>query len=307
MTYKELTRDVISLCRDMEIKSRRLMVNSVNSALREIYARRRIIRKVKLYAFGLTPSLYRKQIFCKGGSSVRIPLSGAAYSMRLCGEGIYRIEDGDKTEIVQFNTDGGIKLVRGLIKNGGSIYFYGNASFMVFDMSVYDDLVSNLLTDLPETRQNQIFDIRRSHGDFLSFIEPPRDIDGRIIPGYRLYDGKLEIPISYRGEINLSYRALPPKVVITTDEYIEAEEREKAESEGKPYIPPEEDLDLIEVDIPEEYTHALALLSAYYYKVAENSATAQGFKADYERVLKGLDECGYEELDSSYHLEIGWA
>ena len=307
MTYKDLTRDVISLCRQSEIGSRRLMVNSVNRALRDLYTRRRIIGKMKLYAFGLTPSLYRKQIYVKGGSSVKLPLVGKAYSMRLCGEGVYRIEDGTKTEIVQFNTDGETKQVRGLINSGGSIYFYGNASFLVFDMAVYSEIFSNLLTSLPEGGQSQIFNIRLAKSDFLSFVGPPTDGDGRIISGYRLYDGRLELPASYRGEVNLSYLALPPTVVIENDEFTEAEQRQAAEEKGESYQPPEEDLDLILVDIPEEYTHAVALLAAYYYLNGENPTLAESFKAEYERTLTALSKCGYGELDSSYHLEIGWA
>ena len=97
MTYQELTRDVLSLCRKSAVGSKRLMAGSANRALRDLYSRRRILRTVRLYAAGLTPALYYKQLYCQSGNTIRVPLQGKAYSMRLLGEGIYRIVDGGKT------------------------------------------------------------------------------------------------------------------------------------------------------------------------------------------------------------------
>lgn len=300
MTYQELTRDVLSLCRKSAVGSKRLMAGSANRALRDLYSRRKILRTVRLYAAGLTPALYYKQLYCQSGNTIRVPLQGKAYSMRLLGEGIYRIVDGGKTSITQFNTAGEAKLVRGRIESGGDIYFYGESSFLVFDMSVFTETLSGMLDNLPEGGQNQIFDIRALFGDFYSFLGPARDGDGRNIKGCRLYDGKLELPLDFRGEVNLTYRVLPPEVVIAYDEFdvLEAEEGEEFEKE---------DLSAIEIDIPGEYCHLVALLTAYYYLYDEKPIMAEALRAEYERMMSELERRGYEEIDSAYHLEIGWA
>ena len=285
MTYNDLSKDILSLLGESEV-TKPLLIFSVNRALCDIYARRAIYRTVKLYQGGIQPSYYRKEIYCKGGDDVTLPLTGKAYSMRLSGEGFYRINDGAKSTITEFRTGRESRLVRGVIENGGDIKFYGYASFMVFDFSLYEEIPSTKLDELPDGREMTSLDIRTLHDDFYAFAFPAKDGYGNPIKGSVLRDGRLEVPKDFRGEIELTYRTLPKKIL----------EMEDAEKEGEQQIP-----------IPPEYEHPLALLVAFYCTLVKNPAAAELMRLEYERIMTLGDKNLYEEIDTSYELKVRWA
>ena len=293
MTYKDLYSDVISLRQEDSVRSHSRMVSSLNRALRDLFSRRRILKTVRLYARGLTPSLYYKQINFISGDHIIVPLQGMAYSMRLFGEGNYMIRDGEKTNVVQFDTGGETRLVQGMIKTGGELHFYGHTSFMVFDMSVFSEIFSASAMKIPEGGQSQVFDIRALQGDFASFVGMAKDGSGRDIKGCRLYDGRVDLPSDFRGEVFLTYRSLPDTVVVKTEGELREEEIDLRDN--------------TEINIPREYEHPVALLVAYYYTLKEDSALALHFKEEYERLMGHLEAGAYQEIDPTYHLESGWA
>lgn len=281
MTYIDILNEILALSRqDMEFK-KPLMIYSINQAISNIYSRRNVLRTVRLYATGLVPSLYYKQLYCKGGGHIILPLKGRCYSMRISGEGVYEITDGTKITKIEFNTGPESQLIRGFIQKGGQILFYGHASFIIFDFSVYEESFGNMLKDIPDGMKNVNFDIRGLYNDFLSFYTPPTDGQGNIIKGARMFDGTLQVPTDYRGEIELTYRTRPPTVRGDDDEEV--------------------------IEMPSEYYHLVALLAAYYYRLDEDEATALHFKEEYENLLALMDRQTYETMDNEYKVENGWA
>lgn len=281
MTYTDILSEILALSRQGEEYKKPLMIYSINQAISNIYSRRNVLRTVRLYATGLVPTLYRKQIHCKGGGHIILPLKGKSYSMRISGEGVYEITDGTKITKIEFNTGPESQLIRGFIQKGGQILFYGHASFMIFDFSVYGESFGNMLKDIPDGMKNVNFDIRGLYSDFLSFHIPPTDGQGNIIKGARMFDGTLQLPATYRGEIELTFRTRPPVVIGNDEKEI--------------------------IDIPPEYSHLVSLLAAYYYRLDEDEITALHFKAEYENLLALMERQTYETMDNEYKVENGWA
>lgn len=284
MTFKELTNDVLSLCRETN-SSNEFLLPAIRRAMRDIYTRKSMVKTVRLYSSGLRPTLYRKEIYIKGGTMLTVPLTGKAFSMRISGEGMYKIVDGDEVDVVEFNTGAESQLIRGLIHKGGTLSLYGYTSFMVFDLSVWEEIFSTRLANLPDGDQGVVFDIRALHEDFHSFISPARDAWGNPIEGSKLYDGVLEVPSDFRGEVILTYRILPTPPLGNRGEDEEDEI----------------------VNIPKEYEHILSLLTAYYYILAKNMPLAELLKLEYERLMLSLDSDCYEQIDNAYVPKVRWA
>ena len=281
MTYIDILNEILALSRQgMEFK-KPLMIYSINQAISNIYSRRNVLRTVRLYATGLVPSLYHKQLHCKGGGHIILPLKGRCYSMRISGEGVYEITDGTKITKIEFNTGPESQLIRGFIHDGGQILFYGHASFMIFDFSVYEESFGNMLKDIPDGMKNVNFNVRILYSDFLAFHTPPTDGQGNVIKGAKLFDGTLQVPATYRGEIELTYRTRPPVVYGGSEEEI--------------------------IEMPPEYYHLVALLAAYYYRLDEDEATALHFKEEYESLFALMESQTYETMDNEYKVENGWA
>ena len=96
-----------------------------------------------------------------------------------------------------------------------------------------------------------------------------------------MFDGMLQVPADYRGEIELTYRTRPPVVRGDDDEEI--------------------------IEMPSEYYHLVALLAAYHYRLDEDEATALHFKEEYENLFKLMESQTYETMDNEYKVENGWA
>lgn len=281
MTYLELTTDILAISRQGKEYNKTLMLYSINQAISNIYSRRSMLRTVRLYATGMQPTLYYKQLHCLGGGHIILPLNGRCYSMRISGEGIYEIIDGTKVTKIEFNTGPESQLIRGFIQTGGQILFYGHASFMIFDFSVYSESFTTMLKDIPDGMKNRSFDIRGMYSDFLAFHSPPTDGQGNLIEGAILIDGAIQVPSTYRGEIELTFRTRPPVVQGLDDDEL--------------------------IKIPAEYLHLLALLSAYYYRLDEDEKTAILFKEEFESLFALLDTKAYTTMDLNYKVENGWA
>ena len=138
MTFSELKTEVVALGFDMEACDNSVLITSLNRALRDIFSRKRITKTVRLFNKGITPIYYKKVIHCINGRSIKLPLQGSAFSMRVCGSGYYSVTDGTSHVVKQFMTGSETMLIRGFIMWGGSIEFWGSYSFYVYDFSIYN-------------------------------------------------------------------------------------------------------------------------------------------------------------------------
>lgn len=239
-----------------------------------------ITNTVRLFMRGLTPSYYRKEVHLKGGGEIRLPLNGVAFSMRICGYGNYAIYDGKTVNAIPFDTGFQSKIVKGFIKNGGYIMLYGDTSFSVYDYSVYSEICSSRESDIPDGSNRISHDIRTLCSDFMAFVELPKDSWGNTVPNSVLRDGKVEVDSDYKGEIVLTYRKLPTEIINDPQTVI---------------------------DIPEEYSHLLTLLTAHYFLLDADESKAKYYRNMYNEALSNMETHSYEQIENKYIDVNGWA
>ena len=282
MTTQDLQEEITLLGQGNEVSNEKLFRISLNRALRKLYLDRRIEKNVRIAARTLTPIAYYRKIECKAGKVTEIPLSGIAYSMRLHGTGNYMITDGEAINTYPFASTNEAKVVKGFVGgNGGKITFYSSFSFTVYDLAMYDEMYSQYTEDIPSYGPRTVFNIRELYGDFMCFTSPATDSNGNPIDGCKLYDGKVEVDSSYRGEIVLSYRRLPIEIVTVASQD--------------------------DIDVPEEYKYLLILLTAAYYWYYTDDDLAKYYLSQYEESIKSLKENSYDHIDPAYIDTNGWA
>lgn len=257
-----------------------LLLYSTNRALRDLYTTRRILRTVRIATKGLTPITRYEELDCSGGGQVTFPLHGLSYSMRVHGIGQYMIKDGQSTKVYSVDSPDSSQLIKGFVLNGGSITFWSSYNFIVYDLCMYDRLFSERLEDIPDGGDSVVIDLRKRYGDFMSFVSQPRGNDGRIIEGCKLYDGRIEVDVGFKGEILLTYRRLPRAATGYEND---------------------------EIDLPEEYSHIFPLLVAFYSMLDIDEGRAKYYKGLYEDAIRRIDEGCYSEIDPSYVITDGWA
>ena len=279
MTLTELKHEVTLLGFDAEADVEAHIIAAANRALRHLYSQRSFTKTVRLFARGAFVSYYRKEIHCGTQQVIICPAIGQAFSMRLCGSGTYTITDGTVVRSQQFESGAESVLVRGFLTKGGTIKFWGGYSFTVYDYTIYEDIFSPHIKDIPMGGTTVTFDLREMYGDFMAFISPAKDPSGNPIPGCVLTDGRIEITAGYRGEIVLTYRRLPETVTAETEN----------------------------IDLPEEYTHLFPLLVASYVWLDTDENKALYYKLRYDEMIGLIKTENYQYIDNSYKNENGWA
>ena len=253
---------------------------AINRALADLYGQTVIERSVRLAVRSYSPVKYYKELCSVNGKRVDIPVPAGAYSMRIHGNGQFMLADGDSYTVTSVNTGQESKVYKGFVSEGGSLTFWGSFTFYIYDLALYDKIYSARVEDIPEYGAKQVIDLRRIYGDFLSFLSPATDGEGNTVEVCRLYDGKIELPSSYTGEITLRYRRTPT--------YCSGYDNE-------------------DIDLPYEYRHVFTLLVCYYALLYCDPQMAEKFKADYDGNMATLREQCYTRLDNEYRIENGWA
>ncbi len=284
MLLSELSNEVNLLGYNTSTEDEGLFFSCVNRALRDLFAGRTITKNVTLAATGVKPISYIREIQSKSGEMVRLPAYGKAFSMRVHGTVTYSVKDGNDVNTYTVDSPNEATLVKAFLTYGGIISLWGQFSFTIYDYSVYDQIFTQNLNDIPHYGPTVTFNLREIYGDFMSFVSPAKDRNGKAISGCILYDGRVEVDSSYRGEIFLSYRRLPSTVCepINSD-------------------------DIQMIDIPTEYTHIFPLLVASYLFAGEDEVKAKYYRQLYDEGLELIDSCGYKELDYGYIDTNGWA
>ena len=280
MNIQDLCYEVTELVFDVPIGTPTSIIYAANRALREIYTRRIITKTARLYTRGFAPSYYRAEVHCDGESEITLPLSGKAFSMRLCGAGTYTIFDGDIINAYPFDTGLESRVIKYFIKNGGKIKLLGETSFSVYDFSLYSEIYSKKVGDIPDGGKWVSLDVRSIYGDFMSFVSPATDSSGNPIPSCSLSDGKIRLNSDYRGEIILTYRRLPQ--MLTND--------------------PQDN-----IDIPDEYYHLLPTLTASYILLDADEKKAKYYRERYEEMLSRMESNCYQHINTEYKNLNGWA
>lgn len=280
MNYEKLRQDINFLAGET-IENASILLNASNRALRDIYHSIKVVKTERVAARGMRPITYFREVNCHNGQEITLPANGLAYSMRIHGSGRVMITDGEDSKVIRVDSPYGTQVLKGRIYRGtGSITFWGSFSFYIYDYAIYDDLISEKEEEVPECGPTVVFDIRELFGDFMSFISPALDREGKPIKNCRLHDGKLEVDAEYKGEIMITYRRLPRQIV---------------GSEGEA------------IDLPEEYSNLLSLLAAHYALINSNEPKAKYFKSLYDDGIELVTKSSYDDLEYKYPLTNSWA
>lgn len=268
-----------------EAQDKARLIYTSNRALNDVYYHLPVTRNVQFYARPYKPITYHKEIHYNGKGPLTFYTQGKSYSMKVMGKGNYSILDGGIQNAYEFDTGRETKLIRGFISKGGFIRFWGGFSYTVFDFSIYDDIASAQIEDIPDGASRAIYDLRKICGDFLSFSSAPTDRYGRAIENCTLRDGRLEMDSDYSGEINLTYNRLPAQILGVTME---------------------EDLREETIDITEEYVPLFIYLIWYHHWCNTDETKAALYKKKFEDLLDLIKE-RQRVFNSSYVDVNGWA
>ena len=286
MTFEEFSKVFHGIGNGDHLVDNETLTYILNGALRELYARMPITKTVNFNLRGHKPCTYYKEIICKSDQSITIPIQGMAYSFRVMGKGNYIVKDSVTTDAYQFDTGKESQLVRGFMNDAGTIRFWGGFTFVIYDLSIYDEIYSPEVESIPDGSPITVLNIREMYGDFLAFTSPPTDRFGKEIEGCRLYDGRFEISSDYSGEVYLTYRRLPKLIT---------------------YVEDNDDVTLAEnIDVSEEYLQPLLYLTWYHLWYNMDDMRSKIYKERFESLAKDILD-GKRTVDTEYINENGWA
>ena len=284
MIYDELMQEVEGYgCGDV-IETKSLMVYHANTALIDLYHYIPATKTLKFYSRGYKPVIYHREIIYDGSAPITIYTTGKSYTMHVMGKGNYTIMDGGILKAFQFDTGKETQIIRGFLSEGGYIRFWGGFSFSIYNLAIYNDLLSTELDDIPDGTGKVIYDMRKICTDFLAFTSMPTDADGKVIESCKMFDGRIEIDSDYIGEVNVKYRRRPTKIMgIEKDEYDEEV-----------------------IDVQDEHIPMLIYLIWYHYWSNIDSARANQYKEKFDNLLSLYNE-NRMTYDRSYIDVNGWA
>ena len=236
MTFNDLCEDIAALGFEAYLENTDTVQRAVNRALRAIFSEHRIYSEFTAYQDVLKPCEHIEAIRHTGGKTDSVTFRAKAFCFKTCGIGAYRITDAKGTREYEFGGDSTIQ--RGFLYESGKIDFIGDYGYTVYDLSLFDDILSEREEDIPIFESTVCYDMKKRVEGFLSFASTPYSEAEKPIPGAMLFGEVMKIPAAYTGKVCVLYKRAPRVI--------------------------SEDHDA-EIDIPKEYEHLLMLLSASYH------------------------------------------
>lgn len=261
----------------------------INAALSKIYNDCSIVSRGKLYAHGILPTSVRKEIYHPAGEILSYPLTGKAFSVRVCG-GAPKIIVGTGDETSTHILSDGANVFKGFIENNMAIIsFGGDFDYTIYDLCQYDELVSADKNQIPNGSDYTVYDMTDYLDDFRSFESMPTDVDGNPIDCAVAVGKEMKVKADYKGEIYFYYRRAPSRTVEYNSD--------------------------IDIDIPREYEMLIVPLFMAIYCLNVDSSEVDNYMECYESMLKGLPlhkELAHtatieSPMTSAYLIKDGWA
>ena len=212
------------------------------------------------------------------GEQKTFPLLGKAYSFTSSGTGKYKVTDGYRE--YTYTTFGNMTEHRGFLDEGGSITFFGDYSFTVYDLTCFGIRPGEKTSDIPIYDGEACIDVASMWGDYLAFTSLPTDDNGRTLTNVSLREGKLAIRGNISGGITVTYRRSPSD--IAPDDYNAT------------------------IDIPREAEVLLPLLTSAFMWLDDDPDKAQYYMALYQSTLLTVRSGMNRKLDAVYSTN-GWA
>ena len=279
MTLNDLRDEIAALGFEDSVEINKSLTTAANRALITLFTERPVARTVRITKVCEAPLFHVPKINHSGAHDVTVGLLGRAFSFRVSGKGHFTVSDGIVTSTKEF--DAPDARFCGKIRNAGaSITFSGDYLYTVFDFACYSELTGEREKDIPEYSPYTEYDINFMFGDFLSFLEPPRE-NGTVINDAVMQNGIIRLPTGKYSEISLTYARMPRRV-----------------SEDNPGD---------EIDVSGECSPLLSLLCASYMWLDDDADKAQYYMSLYRngmsfirRYNTSISECGYNDV-------LGWA
>ncbi len=278
MTYNDLYKEIIALGFQSEIDSEERITTSVSRALSTIFTERPVFSNLSIYQRKYRPTLKINAIEHKGTEVDTVNYNARCYSFVSSGNGSYRISEGEDERVFAFSGEN--KIHKGFLHGEGKIEFFGDYSFVINNLSLFDELFGASENDVPICFDYREYDITDYTDDFLSFTTAPCDDTGRAIDGAAVCGRLFRIPSDYSGRINLTYKIRSKGISGVADE---------------------------QILVPEGCEHLVALLAASYIWLDDDSEKAEYYMSLYREGMSASKYYNRTQIGADYHSINGWA
>ena len=279
MTLNDLKEELSALGFEREIELDKNLLFAVKRALATVYTERGVYNSILIEHYPVMPTLVCKSFTHSAENSETFKINGRAFSFSVSGNGSFAIEENGKRREYSFSSP--LYLWRGFISGEATLTFFGEFSFEVFNIAVFDAVRSMNEEDLFSYGEPFEYKISELREDFHSFASLPKDSMGNTIKGAMLRTDRLIIPWGYRGRILLYYKAAAPKI--------------------NPDSPDEE------IPMTRESEHLIPLLTAAYYWADDAPDKAEYYLALYKEALRAVKQFDTRALGGGYDDVTGWA
>lgn len=278
MTLNELKNDVVKLGFESYIEDEGCFIASANRALSLIYVDRPVSKTALISFSGPRVSLVREFIEHRSGDTVTLSFTGRAISFRTSGTGTCVIRDNTGASEIILASDK--QLTKKLIYGDATVTFTGDYYFTVSNLAVFEDLISNKTTDIPEYSPYREIRPEDYCDDFRAFASQPCDKNEAPIDKLKLIDGRIMAPYDYRGEFYLTYYKAPRLI-----------DKDKPNER---------------IDVSEECAPMLPLLTASFMWLDDDAAKAQYYMSLYRDLVMNVKRYSINKIDTVYRVN-GWA
>lgn len=261
MTYKQLYAEVAALGFEGEIENQPALLFSANRALKSIAALVPAYGSITLIQRVFTPLSHIPELNYIPGKEITVPLRGAVFSFKFSGAGTVTLKE--RHRVTPFFMDSPYTEFRKYLLDGeGELILSGNIAFTLKDIACFPYVLGTSENDIPLIAPYRGYDMHAHVRDFFGFTALPTDARGCTIAGSYFRDATLYIPDDYEGEIHLIYHRVPEAI-----------------SADAPNAP---------IDLAPAVTHLLALLTAAYLWIEDDSAKAQFYMQMYMEGIRDL-------------------
>ena len=280
MTLNDLQNEVLSLTFESELESHDAFVNAANRALMEIHSERDKSKCLKIYKIRLEVKTRYERLHHECGEIIKIPIKAKAFSLTAVGIGKLLFTDGFYTEEIEFK--GNTSVIKRFVNTGiAFLEFRGDFTYDIYELAGFDSLISDSQEDIPVYSDFELINMKERDPLFLAFLNSPKDSSGKIIKNLRTEGSLIYIPSDFDGEINVSYKLMPRKIL-------------------------KGDLDT-ELDVSPECYHLLALRCAAYLLLEENEGLAEYYLSLYKSGMSAVKVYNRKDTSAIYEDVIGWA
>lgn len=279
MTLNDLKYELSALGFEREIAIDKALVISVRRAISTIYTERGVYDSFAIEHRPAIPTLISSSFTHLPTKTEIFNLKGRAVSFSVSGSGFFSIEENGVRTEHEFSS--ALYLWRFFISGEATITFFGDYSYEVINLSVFENIRSDSKEELFAYGEPFEYDMYSLRGDFHSFVSLPTDEYGREISGAVLRSGTMIIPWGYRGRINVVYKAAAPEI--------------------------SEDAPTKEIPIPKEIEHLVPLLSAAYYWIDDAPEKAEYYLGLYKDSLRAVKEFDSRIVGGGYRNVTRWA